>query len=61
MWLQARMFLLVAVLFGILDQGSVQPGNKPHQLATALCKLVYGNARMKNSPDMKRVEGFLPQ
>lgn len=39
------------------DLGSVQLGNKPHQLATALYKLVYGNARMKNSPDMKRVEG----
>lgn len=39
------------------DQGSVQLGSRPHQLATALYKLVYGNARMRNSPDMKRVEG----
>lgn len=38
------------------DHGSVQLGNRPHFLATALYKLVYGNARMKNSPEMKQVE-----
>ncbi len=37
--------------------GSVQLGNAPHQLATALYKLVYGDARMKNSAEMKRVRG----
>jgi len=40
------------------DQGSVQLGNMPHHLATALYKLVYGNARMRNSKEMKRVEGI---
>ena len=39
------------------DMGSVQLGNMPHDLATALYKLVYGNARLRNSPEMKRVEG----
>ena len=39
------------------DLGSVQMGNMPHDLATALYKLVYGNARLRNSPEMKRVEG----
>ena len=39
------------------DLGSVQLGNMPHQLATALYKLVYGNARLRNSPEMRRVEG----
>lgn len=39
------------------DHGSVQLGNMPHHLATALYKLVYGNARMKNSAELKRVEG----
>jgi heat shock protein HtpX len=29
----------------------------PHDLATALYKLVYGNARYKNSEELKRVEG----
>jgi len=29
----------------------------PHHLATALYKLVYGNARMRNSEEMRRVEG----
>ena len=37
--------------------GSVQLGNRPHHLATALYKLVYGNARQRNSEEMKRVEG----
>jgi heat shock protein HtpX len=39
------------------DQGSVQLGSMPHHLATALYKLVYGNARMRNSEEMRRVEG----
>jgi heat shock protein HtpX len=40
------------------DQGSVQLGNMPHHLASALYKLVYGNARLKNSEELKRVEGI---
>ncbi|MBI2869375.1 MAG: M48 family metalloprotease [Chloroflexi bacterium] len=39
------------------DYGSVRLGNMPHHLATALYKLVYGNARLKNSLEFKRVEG----
>jgi len=39
------------------DQGSVKLGNMPHQLATALYKLVYGNARFKGSEELKHVEG----
>jgi heat shock protein HtpX len=39
------------------DLGSVQLGNMPHQLATALYKLVYGNARFRNKEELKRVEG----
>jgi heat shock protein HtpX len=39
------------------DQGSVKLGNAPHQLATALYKLVYSNARHKGSPEMKEIEG----
>ncbi|MFQ6121997.1 MAG: zinc metalloprotease HtpX, partial [Dehalococcoidales bacterium] len=39
------------------DLGSVRLGNMPHHLATALFKLVYGNARMRNSEELKRVEG----
>lgn len=39
------------------DLGSVQLGNMPHDLATALYKLVYGNARARNSQELKRVEG----
>jgi heat shock protein HtpX len=39
------------------DLGSVRMGNMPHHLATALYKLVYGNARMRTSPEMRRVEG----
>jgi len=39
------------------DQGSVQLGNMPHHLASALYKLVYGNARLRRSEEMKRVEG----
>jgi heat shock protein HtpX len=39
------------------DQGSVKLGNMPHQLATALYKLTYGNARFKGSEELKHVEG----
>jgi heat shock protein HtpX len=39
------------------DKGSVELGNAPHQLATALYKLVYGSARMRDSGELKRVEG----
>ncbi|HEX76629.1 MAG TPA: M48 family metalloprotease [Dehalococcoidia bacterium] len=37
--------------------GSVRLGNMPHNLATALYKLVYGNARMRDSEELRRVEG----
>lgn len=39
------------------DKGSVGLGNQPHHLATALYKLVYGNARYKGRPELKEVEG----
>jgi len=39
------------------DLGSVRLGNMPHHLATALYKLVYGNARFRNTEELKRVEG----
>ena len=39
------------------DRGSVRLGSAPHHLATALYKLVYGNARMRNSAEMRKVEG----
>jgi len=39
------------------DMGSVQLGNMPHDLATALFKLVYGNARVKDKAELRRVEG----
>jgi len=39
------------------DMGSVQLGNMPHHLATALYKLVYGNARFRDKEELKRVEG----
>jgi heat shock protein HtpX len=39
------------------DQGSVELGNPPHQLATALYKLVYSSARFKGREDLKKVEG----
>ena len=40
------------------DLGSVELGNMPHHLATALYKLVYGSARLRDSKDLKRVEGI---
>ena len=39
------------------DLGSVKLGSMPHHLASALYKLVYGNARLKRSDELKRVEG----
>jgi heat shock protein HtpX len=39
------------------DLGSVQLGCMPHYLASALYKLVYGNARLRGSEELKRVEG----
>jgi len=39
------------------DLGSVQLGNTPHHLASALYKLVYGSARFRGNEQMKRVEG----
>ena len=40
------------------DMGSVQLGNKPNQLATALYKLVYSNARVKNKAELRQIEGL---
>ncbi len=40
------------------DKGSVELGNKPSALASALYKLVYGSARMANTEDMKNVQGM---
>ncbi|MBA7564211.1 Protease HtpX [subsurface metagenome] len=39
------------------DLGSIQLGNMPHHLASALYKLVYGSARFRGNEQMKRVEG----
>jgi heat shock protein HtpX len=39
------------------DCGSVELGNEPHHLASALYKLTYGNARFKGKEELKRVEG----
>jgi heat shock protein HtpX len=39
------------------DRGSVELGTKPEHMATALYKLVYGNARLRGSEELKRVEG----
>ena len=39
------------------DMGSVKLGNMPHHLATALYKLVYGNARFRGREELKQVEG----
>lgn len=39
------------------DLGSVQTGNEPHHLATALYKLVYGNARVPKGA-LKQAEGL---
>jgi len=39
------------------DLGSVRLGSMPHHLASALYKLVYGNARFQGKEELKRVEG----
>jgi len=39
------------------DQGSIELGTKPHKLASALYKLVYGSATA-NKDDLKEVEGL---
>jgi len=39
------------------DRGSVELGNEPHHMATALYKLVYSNARFKGRPELKQLEG----
>ncbi|MDD5615271.1 MAG: zinc metalloprotease HtpX [Candidatus Methanoperedens sp.] len=39
------------------DEGAVQLGNAPHQLASALYKLVYGSARFPKD-SLKQVEGM---
>jgi heat shock protein HtpX len=39
------------------DMGSVHLGCKPHHLASALYKLVYGNARFRDRGELKQVEG----
>jgi heat shock protein HtpX len=38
------------------DAGSVQLGNQPYQLATALYKLSYNDARYKGKAELKKVE-----
>jgi heat shock protein HtpX len=38
------------------DRGSVELGNRPHYLATALYKLVHGNARSRKE-ELKEIEG----
>lgn len=44
------------------DQGSVKLGNPPHQLASALYKLTYGSAKLRDSQigkqELRQVEGF---
>ncbi len=39
------------------DRGSVELGNKPHALASALYKLVYGSARA-NPKELKQMDGM---
>ncbi len=38
------------------DLGSVRLGSMSHHLASALYKLVYGNARFKDSKELKQAE-----
>jgi heat shock protein HtpX len=40
------------------DKGSVDLGNRPHDMASALYRLVQGDARYKGKEDLKRVEGM---
>lgn len=39
------------------DQGSIELGNPPHELASALYKLVYGSATIRKE-EIKKVEGY---
>jgi heat shock protein HtpX len=39
------------------DKGSIEFGNPPHQLASALYKLVYGSTKYRGKEELKRVEG----
>jgi heat shock protein HtpX len=39
------------------DKGSVELGNQPYQLATALYELVNGSARIGDKQELKKVEG----
>ena len=39
------------------DLGSVELGNPPHQLATALYKLVYSSVKFRGREELRRVEG----
>ncbi|MFQ5712615.1 MAG: zinc metalloprotease HtpX [Candidatus Scalinduaceae bacterium] len=39
------------------DRGSVRLGNAPHDMASALYKLVYGNARVPKE-SLKQIEGY---
>ncbi|MFQ5963326.1 MAG: zinc metalloprotease HtpX [Candidatus Scalinduaceae bacterium] len=39
------------------DRGSIKLGNTPHDMATALYKLVYGNARVSKE-SLKQIEGY---
>jgi len=40
------------------DLGSVRLGNPPAHLASALYKLVYGNARFRGQQELKQIEGL---
>ncbi|MBI2329502.1 MAG: M48 family metalloprotease [Chloroflexi bacterium] len=39
------------------DLGSVRLGNNPHHMATALYRLVYGDARFRGTQELKQAEG----
>ncbi|WP_414469400.1 zinc metalloprotease HtpX [Methanobacterium sp. ACI-7] len=39
------------------DEGSIELGNSPNQLASALYKLVYGSAKVRKE-DLKQIEGL---
>ena len=39
------------------DRGSVELGNEPHHLASALYRIVYSDARFKGREELKRIEG----
>ena len=40
-----------------VDKGSVDLGNRPNQMATALYKLVQGSTRLRDSNGLNQVEG----